>query len=295
MENNRPLSESTLAVFGAAGKFWSTHCAALTPLFKNVLNVDPKLSDGVDPVAATQAADIIFVTVSPDRALTDIFRQIREHINGKILIENLTTKDLDLLQKFHDAGASVCSIHTLVKTDSPHENQPVLVMPFGESTEARDVAVEILTALKMRIEFLAIELHAEIQAMFQRSHLMRRMEAHALVTVGREQGISLEQLNRILPASAQLDSLGFDRILMQDPEVSASIICAGLQTAAGRRFVECLQDFLTMMDCMVPKEWIKNLFAEDIDALGFTNIKKQEVKKKTDAIIKILSSNLEGG
>lgn len=283
MENNRPLSESTLAVFGAAGKFWTNNGNQISKLFEKVLLVDPALPHSHDPVAAAEEAHVLFISVSPDSALKTIAEQVRHCMQGKIFLENLTTKDISTLQSLSESGASVCSMHTMVKTDSPHEAQPMIVMPFDEECEnAVKTAVILAETLGMHVERMPLARHGAAVTLPQSlEHLTARVKARALVSLVSAHDLSLTQLENIAPASQRLSAMGLNRILIQDPRVSVDIIEKGIEAVGHlRRALDEIESCLKSSH----KE-LENLFAGDAEKLGITSERKREIKSQTDRII----------
>lgn len=235
-------SPLNLAVFGAAGKFWRNVEPQVAPKFRRVIPVDPQLPHGRDPVESAQEADVILISVKPDEEIIRISQTIRDHIRGKFVIDNHTVKHFNALQEMHDAGAFVCSMHTMVRTDSPHTDHPLQLMPFDHHCAPAAEIVRIIgQALRMRIEEVPLRNHNERMALLQGpNHLLPHVKAMALRMAAAEAGIAEDDLRRIAPASALLTTLGENRTML-DPKVSASIVHNALQTSDGQLFLISLR------------------------------------------------------
>ena len=277
------FSTSTLAVFGAKGKFWTNVGPTLEPLFQKVIHVDPKIPNGPTPLQPLPQSYTLFFSV-PDEQLAVIISQIRSALHGKIVLENLTTKDMDVLAGIQASGADICSLHTMVKTSSPQAGQLMIVLPFKKGSNAHRLGLDWARTLGMHTEELPPpQHHAAVSEPQAIDHILARVKARAQILHAAQHELSLDQLNRLSSASQKLGNLGRDRILHLDPLVSIDILQHAPETIA------LLKQAIEEIDAAMrlSRDTVQRLFSADAATLGITD-RRADIQKQTDAIMATL-------
>lgn len=284
MQSPSSFSDKNLAVFGSEGAFWQNVGSRIESLFRSAIHVDPQLPCSPSAAEAAAQADVLFFSV-PDAVFPKIVAEISTtvQLQGRIILENLSTKFPDALQAASAAGAEVCSMHTMVKTSSDHTSHTMIIMPFEGANTAQQVAVRIAELLHMNTEFLSIEQHEYVNVLQALTRLCAHVQAGAFLSL-QQSGLSLEQLQRIAPASHDLSTIGRDRILL-DPPVSANFV--NHSGDAIQLFREVL-DTIDAVRSGAPEQLV-DLFREHATSLGMgDDASRTQVLERTNRILRIM-------
>ena len=203
----------------------------------NVLISDPGAADSLEIDALLDRCKTIFVSVFPLEIVPDILDKIaaRPDVADFVILENGSIKDvlIEPFDRLDRAGASLCATHPLCKADQPWKNQNVLLIPYGSDPErAKTVALELYETAEMRIHWLgSLAEHDELMCLLQLvPHLLLRIVS----TLFADLGTDLQLLNSAATANFKLFYLSLWRVLVQSPQLSASIIGRLMQQPKGR-------------------------------------------------------------
>ncbi|MEM7801911.1 MAG: prephenate dehydrogenase dimerization domain-containing protein [Chloroflexota bacterium] len=193
---------------------------------------------------------ILYISVFPLEHIPPILDQIKARPNASdyVVLENGSIKEL-LSGPFHEldrAGVSLCATHPLCKADQPWKNQNVLLIPYGKrSADAVEVALDLYQEAEMNIHFIdSLEEHDELMCLLQ---LVPHLVLRVVSTVFAELGTDLQLLNSAATANFKLFYLSLWRVLVQSPDLSASIIDRLLHQPKGREIFDRLAATLTSL------------------------------------------------
>ncbi|MEM7348967.1 MAG: prephenate dehydrogenase dimerization domain-containing protein, partial [Chloroflexota bacterium] len=197
---------------------------------------DPKAPDSLTVDALLDRCKLLYITVFPLELVPNILEQIANRPDAAdfVILENSSIKDMlkDAFQRLDQMGASLCATHPLCKADQPWKNQNVLMIPYGENSAAAEaLALSLYQQAEMNIhQISSLEEHDELMCLLQLvPHLILRIVS----TLFADLDADLQLLSSAATANFKLFYLSLWRVLVQSPDLSASIIGRLLQQPAG--------------------------------------------------------------
>lgn len=230
---------------GAIGRVVATYYAELG---YDVLISDPGVEGSYTLEALLDRCRLLYISVFPLERIPSILDEIKGRPNAHeyVVLENGSIKEVlyDSFQALDQSGVSLCATHPLCKADQPWKNQNVLLIPYGRQPErALAVALDLYEAAEMKIHYVeSLEEHDELMCLLQ---LVPHLVLRIVSTVFAELGTDLQLLSSAATANFKLFYLSLWRVLVQSPDLSASIITRLLQQPKGREIFDRLAAALT--------------------------------------------------
>ena len=225
-----------IGIVGGAGAIGRVVGGYYEALGYQVIVSDPGLPDSPTLDQLLDRCKLIFITVFPLERIPDILNHIaaRPDAGEFTILENSSIKEMIKapFEMLDAAGASVCATHPLCKADQPWKNQNVLITPFGEhSAAAEALAIELYEQAEMNIHRVdTLDEHDELMCLLQ---LVPHLVLRIVSTLFADLGTDLQLLNSAATANFKLFYLSLWRVLVQSPELSASIIGRLLRQPSG--------------------------------------------------------------
>lgn len=251
-----------IGIIGGAGAIGQVVAKYYAGLGYNVLISDPGLPGSYTLEALLDRCRILYISVFPLERIPMILETIgrRPDANEFVVLENGSIKEV-LSTTFQDLdalGVSLCATHPLCKADQPWKNQNVLLIPYGQqSGPAVRAALDLYEAAEMKIHYLSsLDEHDELMCLLQ---LVPHLVLRIVSTVFAELGTDLQLLNSAATANFKLFYLSLWRVLVQSPDLSASIINRLIQQPKGREIFDRLSASLTSVP-LKDNEMLADLF-----------------------------------
>ncbi len=226
-----------IGIIGGGGSLGSKISAYFTDLGYQPIICDPKVVDSVSLDELLANCQLLYVSVFPLEHLPPLYEKIAAHPNASqlIIIENSSIKSIiePSFVKLDDIGASLCATHPLSKADQPWKNQNVILIPYGQHSEAANKLAHALYSFAgMNIHRLrSLKQHDELMCSQQLiPHLVMRLVSMVLSKLD----IDLNFMSQIATANFKLFYLSLWRVLVQSSAMSAEIIHRLLDQPCGK-------------------------------------------------------------
>ncbi len=216
-----------IGIIGGAGAIGRVVAKYYQDLGYQVFVSDPKDPDSLTLDALLDRCKFLYITVFPLELVPEILNTIAERPDATkfVVLENTSIKAFikDECARLDQAGASICATHPLCKADQPWKNQNVLLIPYGENaTRAEQLALELYHQAEMNIyPVSSLEEHDELMCLLQ---LVPHLVLRIVSTLFADLDTDLQLLNSAATANFKLFYLSMWRVLVQSPQLSASII-----------------------------------------------------------------------
>ncbi|MEM8863619.1 MAG: prephenate dehydrogenase dimerization domain-containing protein, partial [Chloroflexota bacterium] len=226
-----------IGVIGGGGAIGRLVVRYFSEMGYEVLVSDPSVPDSLPLEVLLDQCKTLYISVFPLEIIPQILEQIAQRPDAAdfVILENGSIKDL-LIESFgrlDAAGASLCATHPLCKADQPWKNQNVLLIPYGQNAEpAHQLSLDLYNHAEMNIHRVeSLEEHDELMCLLQLvPHLILRLVANLFA----ELNTDLNLLNSAATANFKLFYLSLWRVLVQSPDLSASIIGRLIEQPRGR-------------------------------------------------------------
>ena len=225
-----------IGIIGGAGAIGQVVARYYRELGYTPLISDPQAPDSLSLDGLLDRCKLIYITVFPLELIPEILGKIaaRPDVAEFVVLENGSIKDIIKAEfaRLDQAGASVCATHPLCKADQPWKNQNVLLIPYGvNAATAEALALELYRQAEMNIHPVSsLEEHDELMCLLQ---LVPHLTLRIVSTLFADLGVDLQLLNSAATANFKLFYLSLWRVLVQSPELSASIIGRLMHQPAG--------------------------------------------------------------
>lgn len=235
--NKTETQQKQIGVIGGGGAIGRLVTRYFGEMGFDVLISDPSLPDSLSLDSLLERCKTLYISVFPLEIIPEILNQIADRPDASdfVILENGSIKDLleDSFGRLDQAGASLCATHPLCKADQPWKNQNVLLIPYGRNAApAHELSLALYNYAEMNIHPLdSLAEHDELMCLLQLvPHLILRLVANLFA----ELNTNLDLLNSAATANFKLFYLSLWRVLVQSPELSASIIGRLMNQPRGR-------------------------------------------------------------
>ena len=225
-----------IGIIGGAGAIGRVVTELFISLDYEPIISDPALVDGPSIDDLLDQCRLVYISVFPLELIPEILDQIASRPDAAefVVLENSSVKELigPGFTALDAMGASVCATHPMCKADQPWKNQNVMLIPYGQhAARAETLALQLYRQAEMNIQYLeSLEEHDELMCLLQLiPHLVLRIVSSLLADLN----IDLQMLNSAATANFKLFYMSLWRVLVQSPQVSASIISHLLSQKSG--------------------------------------------------------------
>lgn len=285
--------EHTVALIGGLGKM----AVPTKRVFQEAGYPDPLISDTADltTISAREAirqARIVFFSVKPIENIGTIIRETGDVFDANhIVLDNATIKNplREPYQLLDQKGVSITSTHPLCKEDQPLSGQNVLIAPFGQQPqEATQIAEHVYGNAGMVLVYVDFYTHDATMRFNQAlAHLANRASGEVQVELGTDP----EALDRISTANSRLFAFSNWRTLVQDPEISATILEDALQSPDGiiiaQKYIQALS---RLVEAAQTKGALAERFRETIAKLDPTGKIRAGMNQKSIQVLEYLAN-----
>lgn len=232
-----------VAIIGGAGNMGRLTADLFREIGFTPIISDPRLPESPTPKEAIGQSRVVFFSILPFEEISKIIDETGDELSADhIVLDNASLKKplRDAFEALDKKGISICSTHPLCKHDQPLHGQNALIMDFGKnSSQAREIAERLHQNAGMITIPFSFEDHDRAMTVLQLvPHLFMRSVGEVLA----KSGVDMKALTEIAPANFQLFNLSLWRNLVQDPNISATIITNLLKEDAGKAIAQGIQD-----------------------------------------------------
>ena len=225
-----------IGVIGGAGAIGRVVVDLFTDLGYRPVISDPMLPGSPSLDELLSRCKLLYISVFPLELIPEILAKVADRPDADqfVILENSSVKELITpgFAKLAAAGASLCATHPMCKADQPWKNQNVMLIPYGANQEpAEQLALALYRQAEMKVQYLSsLAEHDELMCLLQ---LVPHLVLRIVSTLFAELKIDLQLLNSAATANFKLFYMSLWRVLVQNPQVSASIISHLLHQKAG--------------------------------------------------------------
>lgn len=262
-------SENRVAIFGGDGNMGKVTVELFQNLGYEVISSDPKSPDSPKADEAVKTSSIVFFSVLPIEEISGIIEETRGLFGpSHIVLDNASVKKplVEAYTRLEERGVSICSTHPLCKHDQPLHGQKALVLEVGSNAQrAKEVAEKLYKNAGMVTLPLSFEDHDRTMTVVQLvPHLVMRSIGQAL----ERSGVDMSTLREIAPANFQLFNLSLWRTLVQDPNISETVIFNLLKNAEGQALAKKIKEAVQKVVATKEKGRLADMFDKDYRALN---------------------------
>ena len=284
MNKNLKSFGSRAAVFGGKGNMGKLTVKLFQNLNYKVFSVDPKNPNSLSASEAIKQAQVIFFSVSPIDQIEKIISKNLVLFKNKLVLDNATVKQpLSKIYKVLDArGVSICSVNPLCKHDQPLAGQKVIILGFGKNTQKAKILAESLykNAGMITVPF-SFEDHDHMMLFVQFiPHLVMR----AVGRVFEKNNVDMNLIEKIASANFQLFSLSLWRTIIQEPNISSTIIHSSIKQTKGKKLAKEIKLAIEEVSKQMEEEKLAGLLKRSFAKLNRANIGKRMNKITTSML-----------
>lgn len=261
-------SPERVVIFGGAGNWGALTVDLFQDLGYETLIVDPKVPNSVSAADAIRQSRLIFFSVLPIENISKIILGNLDSFNeNHIVFDNATEKRplVDAYRRLTYKEVPIVSTHPLCKSDQPLPGQLALVMQVGrKSIEARSIGESIYSNAGMRIVDFDFDTHDESLLAVQIPHLVQRIMGRTFERMG----VNMKDLRNIATANFNLYELSLWRTLIQDPQISATIVANFIETPKGQEIIGFMRDSFEEITNMNDRDELAQSFKDTYAHLG---------------------------
>lgn len=264
------MKEYQVAVFGGAGNMGKLTVELFQNCGYETLIVDPKDSNSPTTAEAIASSNIIFFSVLPVEKIPDIISANENLFNeNHIVLDNATEKRplLEAYERLIQKGVAICSTHPLCKHDQPLYGQLALIMQVGSdeiSGKAREIGDSIYKNAGMKTTDFVFENHDEALLSVQVPHLIHRIMGRTF----EKMGVDMKSLRKIATANFNLYEQSLWRTLIQDPQISATIVANFIQTPQGQSIIDKIRESFEEITQKKDRDGLAEAFKDTYFNLG---------------------------
>lgn len=281
--------DKTAAIFGGEGNMGKITVEMFQQLGFETISVDPTNPESLTPAEAIERSKVVFFSVLPIEVINEIVTQNSGLFDNHMVLDNASVKEpfADAFKELDARGISVCSTHPMTKHDQPLHGQKVLILEVGNNAaRARELAEALYKNAGMVTIPLSFESHDASMAVVQ---LVPHLVMRAVGRVFEKKGVDIQSILKFAPANFQLFNLSMWRTLVQDPEISSTVI-ASLQkqptgSNLGRDIQEAIEEIVEQEDQVS----LTRLFEGTAATLGKNNL-GEKMNETTITVIERLAN-----
>lgn len=279
--------ERTVAVIGGLGKMGVVTRGIFEQAGYKTIVSDIKDPQTLSVNEAIRQSGIVFFSVLPIENIPSIIQSTSDVFDKthRVLDNTSLKSPLRAAYEILDGkGVSICSTHPLCKEDQPLFGQNVFIASFGQNPqEATLIAEEVYKKAGMvllRIDF------TEHDSLTSFNQLIPHVLGRAIGIVLAENQIDPEVTMRTATANSRLSNFAWWRTLVQNPQISATIIEGLIKHPEGKKILEDLQNAIRrIIEEAASPGRLKGTFSETVSAIDPTGEIRTAMNEETIVIL----------